>query len=108
MKMFIINLLSQCERRREILYQCYQLKLDVEIFDAIEGASLNNVFFAQQVVNVPDCKLTAGGVGCALSHRACYQRMIDEDLPFALILEDNARIDGRVVKVVKQIELNVK
>lgn len=108
MKIFIISLLGQYERRRQILEQCHQLKLDVEIFDAVDGASLHQTSLVQQAVNFPECMLTVGEVGCALSHRAVYQRMIDEDLPFALILEDDVRIDSRLEKVLNQIELNTE
>lgn len=33
--------------------------------------------------------LTRGAIGCALSHLNIYKKMIQEDIPFALILEDD-------------------
>ncbi|MAI68498.1 MAG: glycosyl transferase family 25, partial [Rhizobiales bacterium TMED143] len=33
--------------------------------------------------------LSPGEVGCFLSHRACWQRIVDQDLPYALIVEDD-------------------
>lgn len=31
-------------------------------------------------------------IGCFLSHRKCWQYVVDNDLPYALILEDDAGI----------------
>ncbi|MBO9450648.1 glycosyltransferase family 25 protein [Tropicibacter sp. R16_0] len=36
--------------------------------------------------------LSAGEVGCFLSHRACWQKIVDEDLDYALIAEDDLSI----------------
>jgi len=35
-------------------------------------------------------RLSRGSVGCALSHQQIYQAIIDEDLPLALVIEDDA------------------
>jgi GR25 family glycosyltransferase involved in LPS biosynthesis len=37
--------------------------------------------------------LTPGGIGCALSHRKVYQKILDDNLDAALILEDDITID---------------
>ena len=36
--------------------------------------------------------LKAGELGCLLSHRAVYQHIVAQNMPFALILEDDARL----------------
>jgi GR25 family glycosyltransferase involved in LPS biosynthesis len=38
--------------------------------------------------------LSAGEVGCFLSHRRCWQHILDEDLDYALIVEDDLAIDA--------------
>ncbi len=106
-KIFIISLLNNSERRKEILSQCYKLKLDVEIYNAIEGATLSPDFLENEVVDYPRCKLTLGVIGCALSHRKVYERIIKEGLSCALILEDDAHINSELINTLNQIELNV-
>ena len=39
--------------------------------------------------------LTATEVGVFLSHRAAWRRIVDEELDFAFIFEDDAEIDRR-------------
>ncbi len=38
--------------------------------------------------------LSAGEVGCFLSHRACWQRIVDEGWDYALIVEDDFHAEG--------------
>lgn len=40
--------------------------------------------------------LSAGEVGCFLSHRACWQRIVDEGHDFALIVEDDMDADPAI------------
>jgi GR25 family glycosyltransferase involved in LPS biosynthesis len=35
-------------------------------------------------------RLSPGSIGCALSHQAIYRTMVDEDIPLALVIEDDA------------------
>ncbi|WP_255346514.1 glycosyltransferase family 25 protein [Serratia sp. M24T3] len=103
----MISLFNQSQRRKEILAQCYELKLDVEIYDAVEGVNLTDDFLEKEVADYPASKMTLGVIGCALSHRLVYERLIEEGLACALILEDDARIDSELINLLKQIELNV-
>ncbi|WP_191939643.1 glycosyltransferase family 25 protein (plasmid) [Pantoea agglomerans] len=48
--------------------------------------------------------LSCGEVGCALSHINIYRRITSEDIPLALILEDDALIDYRSVEIMSGIE----
>jgi glycosyl transferase family 25 len=43
--------------------------------------------------------LNRGEIGCALSHFKVYQKIIDENLPYALIFEDDACIDKSFLKI---------
>ena len=38
--------------------------------------------------------MPVGAIGCALSHNAVYRRMIEEDIPVALVLEDDIVIES--------------
>jgi len=91
---FIINLARSTERRRKMAEQLSRMKLPHVFYDAVDGRALSSkqqacysgtlrrLFFGHD--------MTAGEIGCLLSHRQVYRHMIDNDIPVALILEDDA------------------
>lgn len=103
MKTFIISLKKDNDKRAVLLSQCKALNFNVQLFDAIDGTVLDQAFMKQNVDNYPECGLTPGVIGCALSHQAIYKKMIAENLPIALILEDDARISLRTLEVLKKL-----
>ena len=90
MKIFIINLVSEAVRRQSITSQCQKLGLDYQVIEAVDGSRLSDSDMAEKVRAYPECHLTRGEIGCALSHQKIYQTIIDNNLPYALILEDDA------------------
>jgi glycosyl transferase family 25 len=76
---FVINLPHSVERRRHMESQVAQL--EHEFVEAVDGRSLSTE-------GRPEW-LRPTILGCTLSHRAVYQRVIEEDLPYALVLEDD-------------------
>lgn len=47
-----------------------------------------------------ECKkpVTLGEIGCAMSHRSIWQKMVDEQIDYALILEDDIDISDRILQ----------
>ncbi|WP_034475017.1 glycosyltransferase family 25 protein [Aestuariibacter salexigens] len=43
--------------------------------------------------------LSRGEVGCYLSHRKAWQTIVDEQLPYAVILEDDIELQGNIEQV---------
>lgn len=88
---FVINLPKDKERRA---YVEKQLKLDgftYEIIDAFYGddervVAVYDEALARKEQGKP---LTRGEKGCAYSHRTLYERIVKENIPCALILEDD-------------------
>ena len=70
--------------------QCAALGLDYQFIDAVVGTALTPKDLEEFVYQFPESGLTQGEIGCALSHQRIYQTMIDNNLPYALILEDDA------------------
>ena len=71
--------------------------LDVEFIKAIDGRVLSEEerssrFDFKKSKKLYGRKLNAGEVGCALSHRMVYQRLLDDGLDYALVLEDDISI----------------
>lgn len=108
LKAFVINLPRHATRRAFMEMQCQSHGLNHEIFDGVEGAKLAPEALAQQydasrAQRVYGRELTLGEVGCALSHLAVYREIVDRQLPFALILEDDALIGNHTRAVCRRL-----
>lgn len=90
MKTYAINLLREPNKREHILNECAKYNLNVEIINAVDGKELSEDYLKDNVYNYPNCKLTKGEIGCALSHIHIYEKMVNDNIPLALILEDDA------------------
>lgn len=96
MKAFIINLKSEEKRRKQITKQCDTYNIDYEMINAINGHDLADEAISAITYDYPDCLLTKGEIGCALSHMSIYSKILSEDIHCALILEDDAILDQRI------------
>jgi glycosyl transferase family 25 len=92
----VINLPEALERRQRVSRHLADLGLDsVEIIDAVRGSLLSA---SERRLQADDARsvarygreLTAGELGCALSHVRAYERLLAGRDEFALILEDDA------------------
>ena len=97
---FVINLDRRPDRLHFVKAQLDDLRIPFERFPAIDGQTMSpeqkNVFDESRFLL--ECKKmpVIGEIGCALSHRAVWQRMVDENLDYALILEDDIRIHPKL------------
>ena len=48
--------------------------------------------------------LSQGEIGCYLSHRKCWQKIAESELPFGIVLEDDIKVVGDVHKAIELIE----
>ena len=106
-KIFYINLDRRPDRDQNIqqLFQQFNIQNISEKISAVDGSMLNLDNISQNIISekgISDAKdktkitgipLTPGGIGCALSHRSAWQKIIDENLDTVLILEDDISID---------------
>jgi glycosyl transferase family 25 len=85
------------------------LGLEYRIVDAIDGRSLSSNRLAE-VYDIRRARkrlgrdMSAGEIGCALSHRLVYRAMLEEGLEGALVLEDDAILDDEFARIVRQIQ----
>ncbi|USO05206.1 MAG: glycosyltransferase family 25 protein [Rhodospirillales bacterium] len=93
---FIISLSEETARREAIAAHLKDRGFNFEFFDAVDGRQMN-------VLNHPDYNaprrraahgrdLKPGELGCFLSHRNFYRFMVKNDIDYALLLEDDARL----------------
>ena len=90
MHIFYINLRTRPDRREFMERQAERLGLAMERVEAITPADLS----ALDMAKASDA-MSAGEVACSYSHRAVWRLMVEQGLPFALILEDDCALADR-------------
>ena len=105
MKIFIISLKHALDRRQAIAKELDGLGIQFEFVDAVVGADID--LYDAKVINLAKIQkflgrnITNGEIGCALSHASIYQKMIDEKISDAIVLEDDAIITPEFAECVK-------
>ncbi|CAD7286476.1 glycosyltransferase family 25 protein [Campylobacter suis] len=89
MKIFVINLKKDIEKKEKFIKTFEPIGLDYEFIEGIYGRGLSEDELRKSVYDYDNCFITKGEVGCALSHLKIYQKIVDENIPYALILEDD-------------------
>jgi len=112
-KVFVISLKSDIERRKNITLQLEKQKIDYEIIDAIIGKELSretNLEIDWEFAESNSSWASKGALACSLSHLKAYRAIINQNLDFALVLEDdtilNADVSGFISKVNDQLYKN--
>jgi glycosyl transferase family 25 len=94
---FIISLPKDTHRRAHLERQLRKTDIPFSVIEAVNGAALPAgelavAYDRRKAVRLFNRELSKGEIGCALSHLAVYRKMVAEDIPCALILEDDASI----------------
>lgn len=95
MRTYIINLKRSEERRKYVLkevsrYAC----MDIELVEAVDGSLLSSEeiderFDVKRFLYKNRRYPLPAEIGCTLSHRECYRRLLESGEEIALILEDD-------------------
>lgn len=109
MKVFLINLDQDRDRRIAAEAQLNRLGVSFERIPAVYGKSLPK---AQQDAAVSRFRwwcamgrpIELGELGCALSHRKIYELMVDQSLPAVCVLEDDVLLAEAFPKQVAFVE----
>lgn len=94
-KTYVINLKDSVDRRETVLAKTDKYPfMDVELVEAFDGRKLKREemkkYFDTEKFSYNHFRTPKGGeIGCTLSHRNCYLKLLDSDEKFALILEDD-------------------
>ena len=94
---FIISLPKDAHRREQLGKKLQDLAMPFSVINAVHGKSLSAEeldasYDRDKAIALFNRELSRGEIGCALSHVSIYRKMIAEDIPYALILEDDAKI----------------
>jgi glycosyl transferase family 25 len=87
-----------------MLAQGAGLGLPLEIVEAANGNALPSERLRELAHDYPACCLTPGVIGCALSHLKIYKKIVDENIPLALVLEDDALPRSDLATVLADLE----
>lgn len=95
---FVINLERAPERRLYITSHLRSLGIEPTVVPAFDGRKMSmDELVADGRYNDEvskrsfDRSLSLGEIGCTLSHFSIYQRMVRENIPVALVVEDDAQ-----------------
>ncbi|WP_294958156.1 glycosyltransferase family 25 protein [Sulfurovum sp.] len=106
-RIFIINLEKEKKKKEHMLQLCKKLNLkNVEIINAVNGQNMDDEFIDNIVSKEKTIKFMKRGfikgeIGCLLSHKKIYEKMVKENIPNALILEDDVEFDNTLYKALK-------
>jgi glycosyl transferase family 25 len=92
----VINLKRSTARRMVIAQALDALQMPFSFFDAVDGRALD-LATLQDYARVKrrlfsGRDMTAGEMGCVLSHRGVMRMIVEQDIPYALVLEDDAQL----------------
>lgn len=112
MKIFIINLEHAHERRDSVERQMAALGLEYEFIPAVYGKHLSPEERAQKYDDSKafrnQCRsLVDAEIGIALSHINIYERIINEDISSACILEDDVILPENFAEMLSLLEETV-
>lgn len=110
---FCISMVSSQRRRRLMLRQAKSLGLArFEFIDAFEASSLDPGLLERDgLIDPAETELHHGSrlydveIACSLSHAEAYDRVVDEQLPYAIIVEDDALFVSRQLDALRLKDL---
>lgn len=96
---FVVNLDSSKERFSSINSRLGRLNLNFERISAVNGRELSTDYINKityplthkSKVLFPR-ELTSGEIGCFLSHKRCWTKLLESDEEWAAIIEDDVRV----------------
>ncbi len=109
---FVINLKRSPDRKANISKQLDSLNLDYQFIEAVDGTQFTpyeivekygeQVFYTNTYNHQ---RMTLGSLGCLLSHIKFYELMIDNNIPIACVLEDDAEVSPLFPEVLNSTAL---
>jgi glycosyl transferase family 25 len=108
-KVFILNLERSTDRYQKCSLQLQKQGIEFERIDAVDGRNINEAVLAK--LRCHDYSkyhkpLTNGELGCYLTHLNVYREIINQQLDFALVLEDDVLIDTQLKDTLESLSDN--
>ena len=106
---FVISLARAAERRADIVRRLNAANIRHEIVDAVDGKNADLSECSEQLRHIGECEkqlgvvFDRGSIGCYLSHYRLWERMVRDNIPTAVVLEDDAVPDDSFMRVVSDV-----
>jgi GR25 family glycosyltransferase involved in LPS biosynthesis len=109
MRIFVITLPDSTSRQESVKSQLHALNLPFEFFEGVDGRKISD----DEIAKYYDTKrankylgrdITKGEIGCALSHKNIYEKLIANNIQRAIVLEDDIIIDRQFPELVSRLE----
>ncbi|OIV46917.1 hypothetical protein BK025_08070 [Sodalis sp. TME1] len=102
MNIFVVNLKDSVDRRKSVELQLNKLNLQYEVVEAVDGRALSNEEIMQHTRELNyACK--PGEIGCSLSHLKVYRKIVEYNIPYALILEDDIQLSADLPLILTEL-----
>lgn len=106
---YVINVKTDMERKKHMIAQCQKHHLHVKFLDAVNGLELNsreieNVYSSNCAIMEIGRELISGEIGCALSHRNIYQKIIDFKIEKAIVFEDDIVLAKNFLNLIEVLQ----
>jgi GR25 family glycosyltransferase involved in LPS biosynthesis len=105
---FYINMEKHVDRKTFIEEQCNRFSLVCIRQNGVDGRSLTEKELEtlspkETSISLNKKELLPGEVGCALSHREIYEKMIEQSIPYAVIIEDDVTLPKEFKTIVEDL-----
>lgn len=102
---FVVNLEFNLDRRNYMLSLLEGLGQKADFIKAVDGKrlsekDLSTIYDKEEALRNLGRELTLGEIGCALSHIEIYKIIVEKNISYALILEDDISINFNLSKVI--------
>ena len=106
-RIFVINLERADERRESIQKQLDSLNLPFEFFKATDGKFFTEneqaLYSKKETIKLLGYELLPNELACSMSHIRLYEKIVADEIPVTLILEDDAKLDSALVEVLSNL-----
>lgn len=109
-KVLVINLDKASERMESMKTQLDSLGIDYERVQGNLGTSLSEeeiskIYSEKENLSKYYMPLSVANIGCYSSHLKAWQKIVDDDLDYALVLEDDLCLDAKIADFSKLVGL---
>jgi glycosyl transferase family 25 len=106
-KIFVINLKNEFDRRKHIVNELKKLNLEFEIYFAKKGSELTekeiSLYSKKEAFKNENRDLSLDEISCALSHIKIYKKIFKSKYKLSLILEDDVVINKNLLNIFKNL-----
>lgn len=109
MRTFLINLDRNVDRLKIVTEHLHSLGIEFERQPGVDGQAMTPSERNRHVSRVHNFvarmkPLSPGEIGCGLSHVAIYEKMVSQNIPVALIFEDDIELDEDAPRYIAEAE----